>query len=171
MRRAAFGSDYYLHRSFGAHSQTIVRRFTINQVLARRGERQSICRLRTGTRCFFVHGKEQANFVAFGAQFFRSGNLTRNNSLCVARASALNEFIVFARSDVRRHCVHVRRQHDAWRRPGGGDDIGPVRFNFLDLHLVIESIEQLCERSSDLKLVAGHGRYVNQLAREFENIN
>ena len=93
--------------------QLIVSRFAVDQVLARRRCRMIIRDFRARAGHFLINREEQSNFFeALGAQLFCGGNLRRDNSFRVACAAAVDEFIVFTRSDERRHGVHVRRQDD-----------------------------------------------------------
>ena len=95
---------------------------------------------RAGAGHFFINREEQTDFGhAGGAQLFRSRDLRSNNTFGIARAAAIDKFFVFARSDVGRHGVHVRREHDARRRSGRGDDVCPIIRHFLQLNLVAET--------------------------------
>src|SRR5437764_3218526 len=98
-----------------------------------------IGKLRAVTRYFFVNGKQQSDFVAaFSAKLFGGGNLSCDNSFGITGASSVDEFIVFARGDKRRHRVHVRREHNARTSFRGGDEIRSLVGHVLQLNMVSE---------------------------------
>ncbi len=57
----------------------------------------------------FIDRKQQSDpGFAIRPQLFGRRDLGSDNSLRIAGPAPVNEFVVFARSDMRRHGVHVR---------------------------------------------------------------
>ena len=102
-----------------------------------------VSQLRAGARDFFIDSEQQANLVdASSAKLFGRSNLRRDDSFGIARAASMDEFIVFARRDERRHRVHVRREHNTWSGFRGGDDIRSFVFYVLQLNMISKSNQQ-----------------------------
>ena len=81
---------------------------------------------------FFVYGKEESNFIdALRAQTLGRHDLCSDDSLCIAGATTENSVFVFTGENMRRHRIHVRRQHDPRQRIGRGNYVETILVDFL----------------------------------------
>jgi hypothetical protein len=126
-------------------------------------------RARAGAALLLVHREEQTDLCdAFAAQSLRRRQLRSDDALRVARAAPVDVFVVFARSDVRRHCVHVRREHDARARARCRQYVRAFAFNRLQLDCVARAFQMRREEARQRALVPAQRRDVDQSAREGE---
>src|SRR5262249_28754117 len=90
----------------------------------------------------FVNSKEKANVIhTVTAQTFCGKNLCRDDPFRITRSTAVDELIVLTRSDERRHCVHMRREHNTRRLFGSGKHIEPLWTDLLFLNAISEPPE------------------------------
>src|SRR5687768_423363 len=112
MSSASGGCDEQPHRSFRSDRHAIVSRLAVYQEPALSRERMLVDGLRTFAAEFFVDREKQSDIVnALRSQTLRGEDLRGNDSFRVARTAAMNVFIVFTRTDERRHRVHVCRKN------------------------------------------------------------
>lgn len=120
-------------------------------------------RTRACASCFFVHSEKQPDILyTFGAQLFGGNNLRRYDSLRVARTAPVNIIFVFARRDVRRHGIHVRREKDVRRITSRRDDVGAILRYLLRFDTVAQTFEIRTEKTPHGHLFACDGRNIYQ---------
>src|ERR1051325_5229427 len=104
MRRASFSRDDHSHRTLSAGGQTIISRLTVNQKTTLPPERMIVRSLRAHTREFFIDREKQSDIVyAIRAQVLGCKDLCGDDSFRITRPAPVNEFIVLARLNERRH--------------------------------------------------------------------
>src|SRR6185436_8504333 len=142
MCRASFSRDEHTHRSFRAGCETTIGRLAVYQELTFARQRMFVCRLCTMTAELFVNREEQSNIIyTITAQTFCGKDLRRDDPFGVTRSTAIDELIILARRDERRHSIHVRREHNARRRFSSGKHIETIRTDLLFLNTVPKPLE------------------------------
>ena len=92
-------------RTFRRYGHPVLGRFAVDEKLA--AGRPSIRDLRPQAVTFFAYEKQQPDVDPVRAQPRRRRHLGSDNSLGVARASAINATLIFRRRNEWRHGIHV----------------------------------------------------------------
>ncbi len=169
---AAGRSEADAERALRARGQEVVGRLAVDEEAAVACPRVRVGGARAVARHLFVNREEQSDlFYTFGAQSLGGRDLRGDDALRVARAAARDEFVVLARSDVRRHGVHVRREYDASPRAADAREyVRAALCDLLRLDFVAESFEMTGEEAADSALFARHRRDVDQPPRQIEKL-
>src|SRR3954468_24678517 len=95
--------------------------------------------LRTYAPHLFVDGEEKPYLVySYGAQIFCGSHLCSDDAFGIARAAPVDEAFVLARRYMRRHGIHVCREHYARATACTvcGDDVRAIASHFLQLYMI-----------------------------------
>ena len=107
---AAFGAEFDAEGALGGEGEAVVGGLAVDEEL------RSFGRLvgddGSGGVAFLADEKEQTDLDACLAESVCGRYLRGDDALCVAGAAAVEELVVFARAEERRHGVHVGRKHD-----------------------------------------------------------
>ncbi len=79
---------------------------------------------------------------AVRSQLFGGGDLSRDDPFRITGPAAVDKLVVLAPGDVRRHRIHVRREHHQRLRSRSGNDVATIAFDILDLNSIAKAAQQ-----------------------------
>src|SRR3954469_10774942 len=132
MRGTDFGAKLQAQNAARRQAEAIVRRLSVDQVVAGGTGGRFVRDLRAIASALFADDEDKADpRLTLATQLLGRGNLRRQNALGVARAATIQAIAVDAAREKGGHAIDVRREGDAGvlarrrRRPAIGDDVEP----------------------------------------------